>query len=53
MQYLMENKVFGGLVLDKTYKGMKNTFLVCVTETKTKDELDAFVEFLQDISKKV
>ena len=43
---LMENKIFPGIDLGQFYPEMKNQFLVCATETKTREELDRFVEAL-------
>lgn len=43
---LMEEKIFPGIDLGQFYPEMKNRFLVCATETKTREELDRFVEAL-------
>ena len=42
----MEDKIFPGIDLGRFYPEMKNRFLVCATETKTREELDRFVEAL-------
>lgn len=43
---LIAKKIFPGVELSRFYPGMKNQFIVCATETKTKADLDAFVEAL-------
>lgn len=46
---LLEEKIFPGIDLSLYYSDhaeMKNRFLVCTTETKTKQDLDHFVEAL-------
>lgn len=39
---LLEKKIFAGIDLSKYYPELKNEFLVCATETKTKEQLDYF-----------
>jgi glycine dehydrogenase subunit 1 len=41
-----ENDIIGGLALTKYYSDRPNEFLVCVTETSTKKNIDALVEAL-------
>lgn len=43
---LLKHGVVGGLPLGKTFPEMKNCMLICVTETKSKADLDRFVELL-------
>ncbi len=43
---LLAEKIFAGLSLSKFYPERKNEFLVCATETKTREDLDRFVEAL-------
>ena len=43
---LKQENILPGIRLDRFYPNMKNAMLVCATETKTKDELDRFVEVL-------
>jgi glycine dehydrogenase subunit 1 len=43
---LMAKKIFPGIDVTKFYPDMKNRFLVCATETKTKADLDRFVKEL-------
>jgi glycine dehydrogenase subunit 1 len=45
-----ENGVIGGLALSKYYRNNPNDFLVCVTETNTKEQIDNLVESLKKIS---
>lgn len=45
-----EKEIIGGLALSKYYSDSENDFLVCVTETNTKAQIDSFVEGLQGIS---
>ncbi len=40
------NGIVGGLALSKYYEGRPNEFLVCVTETMKKEQIDLFVEGL-------
>jgi len=40
---LLKKNIFAGVALEKDYPEMKNAFLVCATETKSKEDLDAFV----------
>ncbi|MCI0523977.1 MAG: aminomethyl-transferring glycine dehydrogenase subunit GcvPA [Acidobacteria bacterium] len=44
---LTDRKIIGGLALDRFFPEMKNEVLVCVTETTTKEEIDALVEALK------
>ena len=41
-----ENDIIGGLALSRYYADRPNDFLVCVTETMKKEQIDAFVEGL-------
>lgn len=43
----MRQNIFPGLDLSVFYPEMKNHFLVCATETKSKEDLDKFVEALK------
>ncbi len=43
---LLAKKIFPGVALEQFYPEMKNAFVVCATETKTKEDLDRFVEAL-------
>jgi glycine dehydrogenase subunit 1 len=40
------HKIFPGIDLSVFYPELKNQFLVCATETKTREDLDRFVEAL-------
>ena len=46
-----QNGVIGGLALSKYYANRSNEFLVCVTETTTRAQIDNLVESLIEISK--
>jgi glycine dehydrogenase subunit 1 len=41
---LLDKKIAAGISLGEEYPEMKNCRLVCVTETKTRDDLDSFVK---------
>jgi glycine dehydrogenase subunit 1 len=41
-----ENGIIGGLALSKYYSGRDNDILVCVTETNTREQIDAFAAAL-------
>ena len=43
---LVAQNIFPGVALESDFPGMKNAFLVCTTETKSKADLDAFVDAL-------
>ncbi len=43
---LMSQGVFPGVALEPFYPELKDEFLVCATETKSKEDLDRFVEAL-------
>ena len=45
---LAENGILGGLALSKYYKGHGNDFLVCVTETNTKSQIEKLTEGLKN-----
>lgn len=47
---LLEKNFFAGVGLESDYPEMKNAFLVCATETKSKEDLDAFVTALSKYS---
>ena len=48
-QKLLEAKIFGGLDLGRFYPELKNHLLFCVTEKRTKEEMDRLVSILGDI----
>jgi len=45
-----EKGVDGGIALSRFDPGRPNDFLVCVTETNTRGQIDALVNGLNDIS---
>jgi glycine dehydrogenase subunit 1 len=48
---LDEKGIVGGLSLSRYYSENANDFLVCVTETNSKEQIDNLVEGLKEISK--
>ena len=48
---LLEMGMIGGLPLGGMYPQMENAMLVCVTEQRTKEEIDALVTALGSMSK--
>ncbi len=46
---LLEWKIFGGLDLSNCYENLKDCALYCVTEIRTKEEIDELVEALTEI----
>jgi glycine dehydrogenase subunit 1 len=45
-----EKNIIGGLALSKYYSGRENEFLVCVTETNTKEQIDDLVSGLKEVA---
>src|SRR5947209_18963362 len=45
-----EKNITGGLALSRYYKDRPNDFLVCVTETNSRQEIDALGEGLKDLT---
>jgi glycine dehydrogenase subunit 1 len=41
---LLERKIVAGLSLETTYPELKNHYLFCVTETKSKEDMDRLVK---------
>ncbi len=48
-QVLLRQKIIGGLELKGSYPEHENGLLVCVTEKRTKEQIDEFVESLRKI----
>src|ERR687884_483059 len=46
-----EKNITGGLALSRYYKDRPNDFLVCVTETNSRQEIDALVDGLESIGR--
>ncbi|MEJ7847107.1 MAG: aminomethyl-transferring glycine dehydrogenase subunit GcvPA [Pyrinomonadaceae bacterium] len=46
LESVREKGIVGGLALSKYYAGSDNDFLICVTETKTREQIDALVASL-------
>ena len=49
LEKLAENGIFGGLDLSTRYPDLGNALLVCATETKTDEDLDAYRTALADV----
>jgi glycine dehydrogenase subunit 1 len=45
-----QKEITGGLALSRYFKDSPNDFLVCVTETNSRQEIDALVEGLKDLT---
>ena len=45
-----EKNITGGLALSRYFKDATNDFLVAVTETNTRQEIDALIEGLRDLT---
>ena len=45
----LENEIIGGFALSKYYGESENDFLVCVTETNTKAQIDGLIEGLKSL----
>jgi glycine dehydrogenase subunit 1 len=50
-QSLFKQGIIGGLALEKHYPELKRQMLICATETKSKQDLDSFVEALKEAAK--
>jgi glycine dehydrogenase subunit 1 len=48
---LLKKGILAGVPLGRQYRGMANSLLVCVTETRTEEELDRFVAALEGVAK--
>lgn len=46
---LLDHKILAGLDLGRYYGGRENDLLVCVTEARTKAEIDRFAELLKEV----
>ena len=44
---LLDKKIVAGVPIGEDYEELSNCYLLCVTETKTKEDLDAFVKELK------
>lgn len=44
-----KNGIIGGVALSRYYENRPNDFLMCVTETNTKEQIDRFIEALRTI----
>jgi glycine dehydrogenase subunit 1 len=48
-RHLLQADIIGGYGLDGNYPGMDNCMLFCVTETRTKEDIDRLVAVLQEV----
>jgi glycine dehydrogenase subunit 1 len=48
-QHFAQAGILGGYPLDKSYPGMENAMLFCVTETRTKEDIDLLVNVLKEV----
>jgi len=46
---LLENSILGGYILEQDYPQYKNSTLLCVTEKRSKDEIDKLVKVMEEI----
>lgn len=46
---LLKRKIIGGLNVEEFYPELKQTILVCVTEKRSKQELDTFIEAIKTL----
>ena len=49
LQALLDNHILGGYALGNDYPELANCFMVAVTEKRTKEELDKFVQILEGV----
>lgn len=49
-EYLIQHGIIGGYDLSENYSAMENCMLFCVTETRTKEDIDQLVATLQEVS---
>ena len=50
IESLLDEKIFAGIDLSSYDYGLENCMLVCVTEKRTKEEMDKFVNSLSNVS---
>ena len=46
---LLESKIIGGYDLEKNYPDYKNALLLCVTEKRTKSEINELIAAMEGI----
>lgn len=47
---LLQNGIIGGYSLNKHYPGLENGLLYCVTEKRTKEEIDNLIQILEELA---
>jgi glycine dehydrogenase subunit 1 len=45
----LQHGIIGGYDLGRDYPALQNTMLVCCTEKRTREEIDAFADALKNI----
>lgn len=53
LQELKKYQIFGGIALKKFYPQYSQALLICVTETKTKEQLDKYIEVIKTVNEKL
>lgn len=48
-KHLLQAGIIGGYALNESYPGMDNNVLFCVTDTRTKEDIDQLVEVLKEV----
>ena len=48
-QHFEQANIIGGYPLNESYPGMENAMLFCVTETRTKEDIDLLVNVLKEV----
>jgi glycine dehydrogenase subunit 1 len=48
-QYFAQANIIGGYPLNESYAGMENAMLFCVTETRTKADIDLLINLLKEV----
>ncbi len=49
LQSLLEHKILGGYALGEDYPELTDSFMIAVTEKRTKEELDQFIQVLEGV----
>ena len=49
LERMADKNIIAGISLSEDYPELENCLLICVTETKTEDEIDYFCQTLQDL----
>ncbi len=49
LEQLKDNGILGGLELGHQYEDLDNSLLICATEKRTKEELDAYIKVVEGL----